>query len=186
MLHEEWADVEPQVKGKKDVTFKGFGSRKEAEEWTHKPKIKRRQKNTPFQEDVIYIFVDGSYSPKRGLSGWGWVAVLNDSKIDEGNGVLGNLHGSRNIVGELEATKRAVTWVCEKGLRQVVIVHDYAGIGNWALGFWKAKTQVAKEYVKHVTPYLDRLIFEKCYGHSDVEWNEYADNLTRKGYPDNV
>lgn len=184
ICHDGWAVVGPKVTGKKDVTFKGFGSRVAAEEWLEKPKIKRRQKNTPFKSEEIYIFVDGSYSSKRGISGWGWVAVRDDTKISEGNGVLDNIHGSRNIVGELWATRQAVEWVRSMGFRKVIIVHDYAGIGNWALGFWKAKSQVAIEYVKHITPYISRFGFEKCYGHSGIKWNDYVDELTRKGYPD--
>lgn len=184
IYYDGWDVIGSKVTGKKDVTFKGFDSRSTAEEWLEKPKIKRRQKNTPFKEDEIYIFVDGSYSSKRGISGWGWVAVLNDSKISEGNGILGNIHGSRNIVGELWATRQAVEWMATQGFRKVIIVHDYAGIGNWALGFWKPRAQVAKDYVEHIEPYLDRLVFEKCYGHTKIPWNDYVDALTRKGYPD--
>jgi len=172
------------------MTFKSFESKTAAEQWIQQPPVPYRTADTPHEKDVIYLYVDGSFSSKRNISGWGWVAVKNDKRISENYGYLDNLYGSRNIVGELTATQQGVASMTpiRNGL-PIVVVHDYIGIANWALGYWAARKEVAIEY-KHFMRQFTHLIesnqlrFEKVSGHKDIKWNDYADELTRKGYPD--
>lgn len=189
IMQDIWDNVRPYVNGVPGVTYKGFDRLEDAKCWLGKPTIPYRDKDTPFKENVMYIFVDGSYSSKRGVSGWGWVAVINDNIVAENYGVITDLpegENSRNICGELEATIQAVKWYLdypEKVLKPV-IVHDYSGIGNWALGYWEAKKPVSMNYQIFIYPHKDLFNFEKCRGHSDIKWNDYADELTRRGYED--
>src|SRR5690606_840071 len=129
-----------------------------------------RDKDTPFQKDKIYIFVDGSYSSTRQVAGWGWVAIMNEQIIYQDHGVVtinDTDLSSRNICGELKAATEAMKWFSNAGLpKPGVIVADYLGIINWALGFWKYSSAVARKYIKEIEPYLEGIEFEKCDGHS--------------------
>jgi len=183
-----WNTVSKTIQGHPGVTFKSFLLKEDAEEWLLKDSIPFRDKDTPFQKDKIYMFVDGSFSSKRMVSGWGFVAIRNEQIIHQDNGILTEADTdltSRNICGELKAATEAILWYSSAGLDgKGVIVCDYIGIANWALGFWSSSSPVAVDYIKKVTPHLEKIEFEKCSGHSGTIWNDYADELTRKGYLD--
>lgn len=178
----EWDSISKKIIGKKGVVFKGFPSESAAKEWINKDEIPFRWPGQGYNRDEIYVFVDGSYSSVRRCSGWGWVAVKNGSIIGEGWGVVENIKGSRNIVGELRGAQKAIAWAIGERHKSVTVVHDYAGIGNWALGYWKGSSDVAKEYIKFIglaTKHI-KLKFEKVNGHCGIKWNDYADELTRR------
>ena len=181
-----WGKVSSTIQGHSGVTFKSFLTKEEAEDWLLKDVTLYREKNTPFQKDRVYIFVDGSFSSKRMVSGWGYVAIRNEQIIHQNNGILTEADTdltSRNICGELKAATEAIIWYSGAGLPgKGIVVADYSGIISWGLGLWKAGSSVAKEYVEKVSPYIDKIEFEKCSGHSGTIWNDYADELTRKGY----
>lgn len=182
VLFDEWENFNKIASGKKGSMCKGFGSQKAALEWLNKPSIPYRALGQAYTKGEVYIFVDGSYSSTVECSGWGWVAVLNGENIGEGWGVRRGIRGSRNIIGELDGATNAIKWAISAGFKQVTIVHDYMGIGAWALGYWGAKTKVASEYIKFIDSVRDsiELKFEKVRGHCGISWNEYADELTRK------
>ena len=76
-----WNTVSKTIQGHPGVTFKSFLLKEDAEEWLLKDSIPFRDKDTPFQKDKIYMFVDGSFSSKRMVSGWGFVAIRNYKTI---------------------------------------------------------------------------------------------------------
>jgi ribonuclease HI len=181
--YDNWENVKKSVIGVSGVTFKGFEHEDDALSWLDQESILYRHSNLAYEQDSLYLFVDGSYSSKLKVSGWGWCAVINDEKIAEGYGVLPNPIESRNICGELKATMEAVKWYVTQSRTNLrpVIVHDYSGIGNWALGYWSANKKVAIDYKNFMMQYKDIFAFEKVSGHSGHKWNEYADALTHKG-----
>ena len=188
IVHDTWDNVKDRVIGVSGVTYKGHLKREDAEAWLNQAPIPYRKVGDSYKKDTLYLFVDGSFSPKRNVSGWGWVAVLNDKKIAEGYGVIHDVVTSRNICGELQATIEAVQWCLSYKdfpstlAEKPVIVHDYSGIGNWALGYWSASKPVAVKYQNFMASYAFLFNFEKVSGHKGIKWNEYADELTRKGY----
>lgn len=184
--HGTWEKVSKSVLKQPGVTFKGFIEKEKAEDWLQIKSAPFRDKDTPFMKDKIYMFVDGSFSEKRQVAGWGWVAIMNGQIISQDNGVLtletSDL-SSRNVCGEIKAAVEAMKWFSTSGLPTPgIIVADYLGIINWAMGFWKYSSAIARQYVHEVQPFLNIIEFEKCDGHSGTVWNEYADVLTRKGY----
>jgi ribonuclease HI len=187
LIYDRWENVQPKVSGVSGVTFKGFDFENQAKEWLGKNPIPYRTAKDSYDSERLYLFVDGSYSQSRGMAGWGWVAVLNDTVISEGYGALTGEPESRNICGELEATIEAVKWCLAYMKRfevkgKPIIVHDYIGIGNWAFGYWEANKPVAVRYQNFMSSRCDKFEFEKVSGHKGVRWNEYADMLTKKGY----
>ena len=137
---------------------------------------------------MVHIYVDGSFNSKTNHSGWGFVVVSSDEKdiLHEDFGKTTNPAMSRQIDGELEATKQALLWVATNKYNEVRIYHDYIGISKWYQNVWKAKKQVAKDYVtfcdsfkkenKHI-----KVAFHHVYSHTGNKWNEYVDVLAHKG-----
>lgn len=184
-----WYEVEKKIVGVSGITFKGFDYLPDAENWINQDLIPFRKPNDPLQRDRLYLFVDGSFSLNLNVAGWGWVAVLNNENIGEDFGTVidENLLTSRNIAGELNAAMKAADWYWYKKNEYMqygkpIIVHDYAGIGNWALGYWWARKDVSKTYQYHMSYYEGLFEFEKVDGHSGDKWNDYADQLASKGY----
>ena len=137
---------------------------------------------------VITIYVDGSYDPGTHIAGWGWVAVDHDGieLAREWGGVFDH-YSSRNITGECEAALRTLKWLSRSGTEfaGAKIVYDYKGLGEWALGRWKAKTVVAKQYIQECAsiPLAIglKLEFAHVRGHCGCKWNEVADTLAELG-----
>lgn len=177
----EWDDVCFKVMYRKGVVYKGFKDKADAEEWLDISPIPFRTKNTPHRKNQHYLYVDGSFSQKTGRSGWGWVLVRNKNVIAEDFGSCDNSTGSRNIVGELHATIKGVEYCVNNNVSPVVVVHDYAGIGLWPMGHWKARKPVAVEYTNAIQQYMQQIEvrFEKVNGHCGIHWNDYVDELTR-------
>jgi ribonuclease HI len=182
IYHAKWDDIYHRIHYRKGVVYKAFKNREDADAWLETETIPFRTKNTPHLQDQYYCYVDGSFAQKTMLSGWGFVVVLNDEKIGEGYGFKDNVTGSRNIIGEVHATIKGVEWCVNNNIKNVVVVHDYAGIGCWALGLWRARRPVSKEYKEKIDELMLEIEvkFEKVNGHCDIKWNEYADMLTRK------
>jgi ribonuclease HI len=174
---DNWPDCQREVSGRSNIKYKGFKSMQDARLW-----ISRLTGAAVDADDSgdLMVYVDGSYTPKCSRSGWGWVAVQGGKILAEDFGVSKSDAESRNIDGELEATLRAIEWLKTKKLK-ATIVHDYAGVSEWALGLWKAKSNIAQAYVNGIRQLNYRVAFQKVEGHSGDRWNDYADELAKKG-----
>lgn len=183
LLFKSWDEVEPKVRGTKGTVFKGFNSEREAREWLDKKTVFFRDVKTPFVEGDTYIFTDGSCSTKKNMIGWGWVAVKDNEPLYERFGGFCHFKGSgRNVAGEIYAARDAVIWAAgHNPSLHFHLVHDYAGVSNWALGYWKAKREIAQDYIRQVQPFLELITFEKINGHSGIKWNDRADELAKLG-----
>lgn len=179
-----WDMVKPHVQGKSGVIFKGFSNKKDAESWIAKESVVYAKDDGFMKTDVIYLFVDGSYSTGHRAAGWGWVCVKNNKILGQDHGVVydGPIE-SRNIVGELKATMEAVAWAIER-FDEFTIVHDYMGISSWPLGYWSARKFVSRAYNTFMLNKTKdkKVSFIKVGGHRGIRWNEYADSLAKKGY----
>ena len=73
-------------------------------------------------------------------------------------------------------------WAISNGYEKIKIYHDYEGLSKWISEEWKAKTKVSKMYVNlYKTKFQDVLSvdFVKVPGHSNVSYNETADQLAK-------
>jgi ribonuclease HI len=171
----DWPSCQRAVSGQSNVKFKGFPLKADADFWL-KSLAQLSPDNTTY---ALMIYVDGAYFSNCLKAGWAWVAVKGRQVLAENSGVTQHDALSRNIDGELEAAVQAMKWAGSQE-EPVVICHDYAGIAEWAHGTWKAKSQIARQYVDKIQSLKKGIKFVKVQGHSGDKWNDYVDNLAKK------
>lgn len=132
---------------------------------------------------MIDIYVDGSWM--AGRVGYG-AAILKDGQlVHELFGPIADADtgGTRQVAGELFAVGHALRWCQAKGISQVAIYYDYAGIEAWAEGRWKAKKPITQRYAKFIRGLKGTMAirWHKVAAHSGNEWNDYVDELAKRG-----
>lgn len=133
---------------------------------------------------MVRIFTDGSH--RDGVVSWAFTAVLGKDVVREDYGVVGTEEYLRhmNIAGEVIAVINALQWASHETKRDlpIIIYHDYVGIGAWARGEWKAKTELSRRFKAYVhnLSHSRRLDFVHVKAHEGHIHNERADQLARR------
>lgn len=134
----------------------------------------------------IQIYVDGSWKPSSpNIAGWAYIIVQKNVIISEGNGNIPCL--SRQIDGELYGTLSSLNAIGKLDFTpaKIELFYDYIGIEAWATGRWKAKSQVAKDYVEELNMYttiLKSIQWNKVKSHAGVsEGNDIVDQMAKDG-----
>ena len=98
-------------------------------------------------------------------------------------GIEPNENTSRNITGELEASKMAVRYAIANRMKKIYIVNDYQGISSYVTGSWKPKTQESKDYTEFMNKAKNKvdINFIKVKGHSNNKFNDMVDALAILG-----
>jgi ribonuclease HI len=89
--------------------------------------------------------------------------------------------GTRQVAGELFATGHALNWCKAQGHALVDVFYDYYGIEKWATGEWRAKQPLTQRYVAFVRGLPLRILWRKVQSHTGNRWNDYADELAKRG-----
>jgi ribonuclease H-related protein len=185
MAHDTWAEAELRSKGSPNAWAQKMDDRAAADSWALRYNESKRRDQERFESrNFIKVFCDGGYSLKpTPVFGWGILAVgTNGETLHEGNGIVlmsevGEAVSQRNIISELRAAREAVTWA-RNTFQQVVIVYDYAGIENWARGYWTPKSKYVADYVDFMQKNKELVAgFYWTPGHTGIEGNERADFL---------
>lgn len=124
----------------------------------------------------VEIWTDGSYRDGR----YSWAFVTSTGYEAFGVGDDPGAAAMHNVAGEIDAVLRALAWARDNGFDEVVINHDYEGVGAWPIGRWKTKKELTRRYVEIVRRYeaMDMKIrFNHVRGHTGVAGNERADRL---------
>ena len=140
-------------------------------------------KSEEVKPNAVY-YVDGSFL-NNGI-GWSWVLVKDGNVVRQlYGGVDPNEETSRNITGELQATRSAIKDAVLHKINEIEIVHDYQGISSFIDGAFEAKTKESNDYKNFVedckTNYNLKIKFTKVKGHSNNRFNDLADELAKKG-----
>lgn len=137
-----------------------------------------------FDPSVMIAYVDGSFDKETKTFGSGCVIIHNgliEQKTSSGTDPL--KASMRNVAGEVDAAMMAMTTASNtKGVKTLVIYHDYIGIEKWCTGEWKANkvwTQIYQNYYNKVSKQID-IQFVKVAAHSGDKYNDMADNLAKK------
>lgn len=126
-------------------------------------------------------YTDGSFDSKTGL--WGAGAIVYDSKCpdrvftDIGCGTEYNQH--RNVTGELVGALLAINRAISERFDNLILYHDYEGVGKWADKNWKAKIELTKIYAQRIEELRKEIniIFLWVKSHAGTKHNEWADKL---------
>ena len=136
---------------------------------------------TGMGEAVAYV--DGSFNEETGEYGAG-VAFFCDGELMEMSkkGNNPDAVSMRNVSGEVMASMLAMNEAHKRGLKTLVIYHDYQGIADWCTGAWKTKkegTRVYREFYQQMRLSGLDIRFVKVTGHSGDVWNDRADALAK-------
>lgn len=139
---------------------------------------------------MIKIYTDGSYVEEDcPRVGWGYVILDDmDNIVHEDCGLITTdfVH-SRNVTGEIKAVIKALIYCEENCIDEVTIYHDYTGLKHWVTKKddgkyeWQAKNELTLGYRVFVESSPVKINFVKVKGHSKDKWNDYVDELAKKG-----
>jgi len=180
-IYHTWEEAKEQVHGYPNAIYRSFKTLKEAERFLN-PGIDSPE----VADDTIVVYVDGSFEKKTKRYSFGVVLLKNNEVIETLSRVGNNpkYQGSHQIAGEVFGALHAIHWAIKHQYKKIIIHYDYLGIEKWALGEWKAKKDVSKDYVtayRKLAPKID-IQFVKVKAHAGVEYNELADQVAKEAF----
>lgn len=174
-IYDNWEECKKQVNGFKGAKYKSFSTLKEAKNYIY---------DLDMGEGNGYeAYVDGSYDDATKRYSGGAVIINNGVIVSKISKAYDDNEEKklRNVAGEIAGAMLAIDYAMKNEITELVIFHDYAGIGKWACDEWKANlplTRMYKEYVRKARNSL-KIEFVKVKGHSGNKYNEIADKLAR-------
>lgn len=180
-IYETWEACKEQVDGVSGAIYKSFYTREEAEAFVQ-GETAGFNKETGDESDAAVAYVDGSYNVKTGEYGCGVVFFYEGMEWRIARkGEDETLAGMRNVAGEILGAQLAMCEAKKRGIKELVIVHDYQGIASWCLGEWKTNKEGTRAYKACYDSVKGdvNIRFKKVKGHSGDRWNDLADELAK-------
>lgn len=195
-VYTTWAACTEQVKGFSGAVYKSFATVQEAEAFLAGAQPSQPVTNEQIEtmikaldDETMIAFVDGSYDKTHRYYGYGAILLTADGMSERHASNNDPLYvEARNVAGEIEGVKAAITAALEQGYRKLHIFYDYAGIENWAVGDWRANKPVSQAYVTFINglPKTLELTFVKVAAHTGILYNELADELAKKAIQEQI
>ncbi len=191
-----WEECRAQVDGVPGAEYKGFAHREEALGYLGEETSERGQALQEREEfrlgagdlpprGALFAYVDGSYSHALKKYAFGCVFILSDGRIytEYGNGDNPQSLAQRNVTGEMLGAMYATRFAIVNGFEAVEIFYDYEGIEKWVTGAWRSKTELTQKYARAMRGWSGgiRLSFTKVAAHTNVLFNELADQTAKRG-----
>lgn len=183
-IFDSWTECQSAIKGFSGPEFKSFTTREEAEAYLDNRDAWKEQVAKDNSEGYLVAFTDGSFDKDLQRYSYGVQFILPDGTEADicGYGSNKAYIDSNNIIGEIFGVINALDWAISNEYEKIKIYHDYEGISKWISGEWDAKSNVGKMYVKiYELKFKDFLEVEfvKVSGHSNIIYNEKADQLAK-------
>lgn len=184
-IYKTWDECKKQVDGFPGALYKGFASKKEAEDFLSISKnqniLVSSAETTTIKSEAI-AYVDGSYDDS--IKSFAYGVVVFHNEIEEHFSARmsdPDLIEMRNVAGEIKAAERAMQFCIDYNIKSIDIYHDYEGIAKWCTGEWKANKNGTKAYKKFYDCIKSALNvnFIKVKGHSGDKYNDLADQLAK-------
>jgi ribonuclease HI len=196
-----WADCKSSIDGFSGAEYRGFATEDEALEYLEMNHTGIMSDNTGndclvhMQQDTIQkempdentllAYVDGSYNDGMKKYSFGCVFILPDGRIytECGNGDNPRSLEQRNVTGEMLGAMYAVKTAIKNGYKAVEICYDYQGIEAWVTGAWRSKNELTQKYSASMRQWAQniQITFTKVAAHTNVKYNELADETAKKG-----
>ena len=192
IYHTSWADFQPKVKGVSGAIYKSFTTKEEAEDFLGKdgydsPAVDEISSNDVFRKassdgKTAEVYVDGSYNKIKNAYGYGVFIMKGDqTRILSGMGDC--KEDGRNVEGEVAGARAAIDYIRNKtDIKDVVLYHDYEGIGAWGNKSWRANKEYTSAYSKFVEDARMsglNIKFVHVKGHTGQLGNEYVDKIAK-------
>lgn len=183
-IFDSWAECQAATKGFSGAEFKSFRTREEAEAYLDNRDIWVEQIAKDNREGYLVAFTDGSFDKELNRYSYGVQFIKIDGSEASicGYGSNEEYIDSNNIIGEIFGVINALDWAISNEYEKIKIYHDYEGLSKWITGEWAANSKVARMYVNiYKFKFEDFLNIEfvKVPGHSNVIYNEKADQLAK-------
>ncbi len=199
-IYQTWSECEEQVKGFSGASYKSFSTLAEAEQYLNTDTSEiNNQTDTlltsydlnqeiekeirELSENRVIAFVDGSYNSKDEIIGYGVILITNESEFNLYKSIKNSPYKTaRNVTGEIEAAKQAISWAIDNNKNEIKIYYDYEGIEKWATKEWKAKQELTQKYLMFINEksQLIHIEFKHALAHSGIIYNEKVDALAKQ------
>ena len=196
-----WEDCKQQVMGFSGASYKSFPTLEEAQAFVRgesPPAQTAGAQAVPLpgeagcfsgetarsSKEQASAYVDGSFDVRTGRFGCGVVFFHGGEKQCLFRGYDdAALREMRNVAGEIKGAEWAMRLCAEKGIRDLILYHDYEGIAKWCTGEWKANKEGTRAYRDFYRSLQGKVnvTFQKVKGHSGDRYNEEADRLAKMG-----
>ncbi|MBR1771608.1 MAG: ribonuclease H family protein [Lachnospiraceae bacterium] len=190
-IFEDWASCSQAVTGFPGAVYKGFATLAEAQAYLGLEGVQEtvhgetQAADYPVIPGRLLVYVDGSYNDALPRYAFGCVFLLADGEIRLacGNGDQPESLKSRNVTGEMLGAMYAVRTAMRNGYKEVELCYDYEGIEKWVTGAWKSKTDLTDKYARAMREWSQsiRILFTKVTAHTNVKYNELADETAKRG-----
>lgn len=183
-IFETWQECQNSVNGYPNAQYKKFTDRKKAENYLNNIDEEEIVKNDAKEKNTLIAYIDGSFSEEIGRYSYGIVIITPSGEIYEASGIGDDKKAiaNRNVAGEIKGIMHLINYMNRNSFKNAIVRYDYKGIEKWATKKWKARSYVAKEYVKFMDSNSKglKLKFEKVKSHSNDKYNDKADKLAKK------
>jgi len=181
-----WEECKASVDGCSGAEYKSFTTVEEAEAYMgmeEAESLKTREET--MGNDWLLAYVDGSYEDNLKKYSFGCVFLLPDGHIytQYGSGNREQSLQHRNVTGEMLGAMYAVKVAMVNGFHGIEIRYDYQGIEKWVTGEWRSKTELTQKYARAMREWGNsiKIKFTKVAAHTNIRYNELADQLAKKG-----
>ena len=170
-----WDECKEQVHGFLDAEYKSFSSEEDANNYLLDKKVE-------VSSDVTKAYVDGSFNEKTNEYSFGVVLLHEGQEIHfKKSFPQDELSSMRNVAGEIKGAGFIILYCLNRGIKKLVVYHDYEGISKWYQNEWKANLYGTKKYQEFANQVCDEIdvSFVKVKGHSNDHYNDLADRLAK-------
>lgn len=174
-VYNTWEECKEQVYEFENAEYKSFSTLEEAENYLNKiEKV--------IDDNIPKAYVDGSYNEATNEYSFGVVFLYEGKEMYfKKSFPADELSSMRNVAGEIKGAGFIIMYCLNRGIKKLVVYHDYVGISKWYQNEWKANlygTKKYQEFANNVNDDID-VTFVKVKGHSNDHYNDLADRLAK-------